>query len=271
MLLACDLAEPVLQDVVDAQTPLEIESLVEEACASIEACCGLEAPSCASELTSHVEGVLFAAEYAADLGVEVTRDEACPLLPFEPEIAARCSAEPQCTAPCKPYVGSVEAGGACRGVLDVDDCAQGLLCFSTFAGSTGVREGVCADPCDRVGQACTDDDGLMPTGGKYLFRGSWACGPVAYCSGAGVCASVHAIGGACADGTGCVEGSYCGPEGACVVRLGLDAACSSTAECTDGLLCDEGSGTCRQEWEGLDPEAPLGCAWAEVYGGLAVE
>jgi hypothetical protein len=264
VVLGCDPGEPVLEDVDDR---VEVPSSVEDACEAMEACCGMEAPACAAELERAADYALVNAEYAAQFGIAFTRDEACPLLPFGAEIATRCVDETQCAAPCKPYVGTVAAGGACQFFGDIDDCAQGLLCFGTSSDERGVHTGVCDDPCDRVGQACDDLAAEYPTGGRYLGRGSSSCGPVGYCTDAGVCAAVHPPGAACPDAEGCAEGYYCDDASTCAPRLGPGEACTRTEACMDGSLCDGTSGTCIEEWEGQDLAAPLGCTWLETHGG----
>ncbi len=277
LLAGCDLAEPLLtdQDSLDAETSQEsINELAVSTCEAAVACCGAEAAACSTNLANGIDALIIDVDLATSYaGLLVARDMTCPLLPFAAEVTSTCAPGSLCESPCKPYTGAVAVGGNCQSFSGVDDCAQGLLCFTTAGAAggmnlpEGVEVGVCSDPCARVGQACNDQAGQWPTAGRYLQAGSSPCGPAGYCeapapSQDGICQAVQLEGQACPLGIECAPKLYCDPQASvCTPRLTDGQACSGSGaeQCVDGFICNLGS--CQREWSAPDPAAMVGCGW----------
>jgi hypothetical protein len=231
----CDVGRPVLEDV----DPEQVE-MFEEACVTLESCCEMDVPRCLDGFVSQADGKAQQYRRAVSLGIEATRDDACPMMSMDVQEPTGCAMEGSCAPPCKPFVGAVAAGGECHRLGSIDDCGQGLLCFAAAAGppATRVEVGVCADPCDRVDQRCDAEPELFPNDGSALYfrTKSNPCGPLAFCGDDGLCASARREG----------------------------ETCENSIECIYGFECDAGTRTCVREWSSADP--PVGCEWLIEYG-----
>jgi hypothetical protein len=234
--IGCDVGRPVLEDV----DPEQVE-MFEEACVTLESCCEMDVPRCLDGFVDQADRKAHQHRRAVSLGIEATRDDACPMMSMDVQEPTGCAMEGACAPPCKPFVGSVGAGGECHRSGSIDDCAQGLLCFAAAGGaSTRVDVGVCANPCDRVGQPCDAEPELFPDDGSalYLRTKSNPCGPLAFCGDDGLCASAR------------LEGE----------------ACESSIECLYGFECDPGTRTCAREWSSSMADPPVCCEWLIEYG-----
>jgi hypothetical protein len=268
-IVGCDLGEPVVQGTpvledVESMETLDFDSI----CADIEACCGIDTVHCAQELSTLADGVAWDVQFLADHGVQLQRDDACPVLPHASALALQCNVDEACVAPCNPWVGTVEAGSQCRRFGHASDCAQGLQCFGAIEAQDGMDIGVCADPCATTGIACRNSGSFVSNG--WLLEGSRQCGPVGYCDADidawATCTPVLQAGDPCPQGRGCAIGLYCdsaGPSQVCAPRKSPGSTCDPSLgadQCVDGYLCEQGM--CVQEWSAAPQGAPLGCASA---------
>ena len=234
--LGCGVGRPVLED----RDPEQVERF-EEACATIETCCDMDMPRCLDGFVAEADEKTRQHRRAVSLGIEATRDDACPMTSMDVQEPTACAMEASCAPPCKPFVGTVGVGGECHRAATIDDCAQGLLCFAAASGASASRVdvGVCADPCDRVGQRCDASPEVFPDDGSAIYwrTKSNPCGPLAFCGDDGSCAPV--------------------------VREG--EPCASSNECIYGFECDAGTRTCVREWSAAEADAPVGCEWLIEY------
>ena len=257
---ACDNAQPVLED----EQRAEVHDLdADQICADIEACCGVDVLNCENSVVNAADWLARQVEWAEDAGLALTRDEACPLLPYAVGVASECSGASSCAPPCNAWVGSVPEGGECETVGDLSNCAQGLSCFAVTSGSEP-HVGTCANPCNTVGLACNDYEAMW--GNDYILGTSHACGPAGYCDAElgdwGTCAAVRQLGDACPENRGCANGLYCDETQVCAPQRGPGELCDQSQQCIDGHLCDDATGRCYEEWVAPAPDAPLGCSWA---------
>ena len=170
-----------------------------------------------------------------------------------------CSTQGTCCAgTCAAAAPSAIALGGNCGQIDAQ-CATGGFCDHSTLPPTCIERVALGQACTSfdscvAGALCSGDPGTGSTCRKPAADGQPCDGSRVGCDSVAAfcdpittkCIPKTKVGGACPNGTECVDYARCEPSTmTCVAKGVLDAACSTFSDCIDGLECTA-AGRCQR-------------------------